>query len=80
MRPSLHERRIEVNDIDLPNSEAGNLEFPGIYFMCHDCEDGRYDSCHVTFTASEAKELAGELFEAASQLDAIHKYLLSKSK
>ena len=56
---SLHERRIEVNDINEH----------GIFFMCHD--DNFENPCHTTFSSAEARELAAELLEAADLLDEI---------
>lgn len=59
MKSSLHERRIEINDVTTD----------GIQFMCH---DGDYNSCHCVFTAQDARWLAHELLEAADDLDALN--------
>jgi hypothetical protein len=56
---SLHERRIEVNDVNEK----------GIFFMCHDDDN---NPCHVVFSAADARHLAAELLEAADDLDNIN--------
>lgn len=55
---TLHERRIEVNDVNEK----------GIFFMCHDDDN---NPCHVVFSAADARHLAAELLEAADDLDRI---------
>jgi len=55
---TLHERRIEVIDVNEN----------GIFFVCHDDDN---NPCHVLFSAADARHLAAELLEGAADLDRI---------
>lgn len=66
LKSSLHERRIEINDVDKD----------GIKFMCH---DDYGNACHVVFDSEDARELAKELLEAADDLDKLEQDNVSRS-